>query len=196
MRLLIIALIGLLSLPVNAQDTPAPFGLSWLLTAEQVRELGVSLNEAATADFGTSYTATNLPKALADLETVFLSFGYDDRLYRVAAISREFSNDQYGISVRKRYDELAAALGKAYTPGEKHHRPSTDSFFGKPENFSYALSRGEAYWFSLFSSSEADIELSVGGSGSSDAYWRLIYTHRQGEAVFAKGKAAKETDAL
>ena len=196
MKILLVLIFGFIALPASAQQVPAPFGLTWLASAQEIETLGVKLTEVTMADFGESYSATSLPKALSDLETVVLSFGYDDQLYRVGAISREFENDQYGIRVRERYEELRTALSRTYKAGTQRHVASTDSFFGKPDNFLYSLYKGEAYWYSLFSSSEADIELSLDATGSSDGYWRVIYTHRAAASTFAQGKSEKETDAL
>jgi len=182
---------------VYAQDdTSAPFGLKWNASSDDIRSIGVNLSPANLSDFGTSYTATGLPKALSDMATVVLSFGYDDKLWRVAALSREFKNDQYGAAAKARYAEIEASLEKAYTAGSKFHRQSTDSYFGKPENFTYSLLKNEASWFSLYSSAAADIELSIGASGTSDSYWRLIYSYRDGEKKFRSGKKDAELDAL
>jgi hypothetical protein len=67
----------------------APFGLSWGMSAAEVRALGAELSEPKESDFGLSYTATKLPKVLTDVEAIYLSFGYDDKLWRVAAIRKE-----------------------------------------------------------------------------------------------------------
>lgn len=186
----------ILTSAVGAQNTPsAPFGLGWLQSADAIRALGVTLTNVDGDDFGVSYSATNLPKALSDLETVILSFGYNDKLYRIAALSREFESDDYGTSARSRYDEIASSLSKSYTSGEVYERRPTDSFYGEAENFSYAISQKKAFWFRMFSSLDADIELSI-GSNHTDTYWRLIYTHREGLKQFEAKKGEKELDAL
>ena len=184
-------------LPVLAQDAPpAPFGLSWLASSDQVRSLGVNLSPIEIATFGKSFTATNLPKALSDLDEVYLSFGYDDRLFRVTAFGTENKDDGYGTRVKTRYEELATALTKTYTAGEIEQITSSDSYFGRPENFAYSIAKNEAYWFRLFTSSVADIELAVVVNGVDDTLWRMIYTHRAAETEFEKSKATQEQDAL
>lgn len=185
-----------LSAQSSAQQTPpAPFGLVWLSTADEIRALGVTLTQIGGEDYGVSFAATGLPKALNDLETAILSFGYDDRLYRIAAISGEFANDYYGSSARARYDELAASLSKTYNPGRTFEQRATESYYDEPDKFAYALSESKAFWFRTFSSQEADIELSI-GSNHSDTYWRLIYTNLAGKQQFEVGKGARELDAL
>ncbi|WP_162247346.1 hypothetical protein [Devosia sp. Root635] len=177
-------------------DDTAPFGLAWMVSAEEITELGVVLTPVDMSGFGTSYLATNLPKALSDIETVVLSFGYTDELWRVAAISTEFENDSYGTAVRSRYSEIERSLEKSYTAGQKYHRPSTDSYYGKAENFTYSIDQNEANWFSTYTSLSADIELSIGAASTRDSFWRLIYSHRAGEAAFKAGKSDLELDAL
>jgi hypothetical protein len=178
-----------------AQEVAAPFGLQWLLTSDDIAKLGVSLSPVDFATYGKSFSATNLPKALSDTATVVLSFGYDNRLWRVVAISKEFDNDRYGIQAKSRYDQLAASLAKSYKLKSSNHRPSSDSFYGKADNFAYALSKNEAYWYSLYGSPSVDIELSI-GSNHQDTYWRLVYAHTGGRSAFEAEKADAELDAL
>lgn len=192
---LCMALLAATTLSASAQDSAGPFGLTWLVTSEQVKQLGVTLTPAENSNFGTSYMATNLPKALSDLDMVFLSFGYDDRLWRVAALGEENENDKYGFEGKARYDELKSSLGKSYTLQQSGEKPSSDSFYGKPENFAYSLSENEAFWYSTFSSPSADIELSL-NSDHYDTYWRIIYSNREGEELFTSGKKDAEIDAL
>ncbi|MBK1795475.1 hypothetical protein JHL21_13310 [Devosia sp. WQ 349] len=179
----------------NAQEDAAPFGLRWMASSVEIEALGVALTPMDIATFGKSFAATNLPKAISDLEAVVLSFGYDDRLWRVAAIGNEFDNDKYGSQAKSRYDQLAASLAKSYALTSRSHRPSSDNFYGKADNFAYALSKSEAYWYSLYGSPSAEIELSI-GSNHQDTYWRLVYSHIEGKSSFTARKADAELDAL
>lgn len=190
-----VAVASISSHSIAQQAPPAPFGLKWLGTTDEIRSLGVTLTPMDGGDYGVSFTATGLPKALSDLRTAILSFGYDDHLYRIVAISREFPNDYFGSSARARYDELAASLAKTYTPGEIYEQRPTESYYDEPDKFAYALSESKAFWFRMFSSPEASIELSI-GSSHYDTYWRLIYTNTAGQQQFEAGKGARELDAL
>lgn len=179
----------------SAQDA-APFGLQWLASKSEVQALGVSLSPVKETDYGTSFSATGLPKALSDMETAILSFGYNDQLWRIVAFGREFKNDQYGSAAKARYAEIAASLAKSYKVIDRNERPPADDFYAKPENFSYALSQNEAYWYSLYASPVADIELSLDAAALQNTYWRLIYSHRGGEQEFRTAKGAAEAEAL
>lgn len=178
-----------------SQEDSAPFGLEWLAAPAELAELGVVLTPIEVATFGESFAATNLPKGLSDIGAVVLSFGYDNRLWRVAALSNEFDNDRYGSQAKARYEQLASSLAKSYAIITSSHRASTDSYYGKPENFAYGISRNEAFWYSVYASPSAEIELSI-GSNHQNTYWRLIYTHNEGGAMFEASKADAELDAL
>jgi hypothetical protein len=145
--------------------------------------------------FGKSYVATRLPKGLSDLDTTILSFGYDDALWRVTAIGEENADDKYGNRGEARYDQLATTLAKSYKLEETfEHRPY-DGFYSKAENFAYAISQNEAWWYRNFRSPKIDIELSL-GSNHEDTYWRIIYSHRAAESTFDSIKADAELEAL
>lgn len=180
---------------VSAQEDAAPFGLKWMVSSDEIAALGVVLTPVEFPGYGESYTATQLPKALSDIETVVLSFGYNDQLWRVAAISSEFENDKFGSMAKARYSQLESSLSKSYDRGESYNRASADSFYGKPDNFAYSLSQNEAYWYSTFASPVASIELSL-DSNHHDTFWRLIYSHIAGEKAFETGKSDAELDAL
>lgn len=193
-----LAALAALSVTFNAhaqEDSIGPFGLPWMVTADEIKQLGVSLTPFPNDAFGASFSATNLPKALSDLEMVVLSFGFDDSLWRVAALGTENANDKYGHQGKARYNQLKGSLSKTYEAGASSERASTDSYYGDPENFAYALSENEAFWYSMFSSPVAEIELSL-NSNHYDTYWRLIYSHLDGRAAFEASKSDAELDAL
>jgi hypothetical protein len=179
----------------RAQEDAAPFGLVWLASSDEIAELGISLTPMDSGTFGKSFAASNLPKALSDIETVVLSFGYDDRLWRVVALSNDFDSDKYGSQGKARYAQIEASLKKSYELEDTYHQASSDSFYGKPDNFAYSLSKNEAFWYSTYSAPSADIELSL-NSDHEDTYWRLIYSHRAGKKAFDAGKSDAELDAL
>ena len=190
-----IAVVFALATPVAAQDA-GPFGLTWLVSTSDVEALGVSLAPLAGSDYGKAFTASGLPKALSDMETAILSFGYNDQLWRIVAFGKENDNDGYGSLAKARYADLATSLEKSYNVTGTYTRPALDSFYAKPENFAYALSKNEAFWYSTYTSPVADIELSIDAVGVNDTYWRLIYSHRAGEQTFLTAKGNAEADAL
>src|SRR5688572_2424732 len=91
---------------VSGQEQSGPFGLRWGQSAEAIRATGAELQPLPGADYGVVYTASKLEKVLSDQETTLLTFGHNDALWRVVAVSRTFNNDPYGAGARSRYNDL------------------------------------------------------------------------------------------
>jgi hypothetical protein len=198
--LLFIALIsGLAITPTaRAQDADrnaAPFGLLWAASAADTRSLGIELKEFPKNEFGVSYVATKLPKILSDVETVFVSFGYDDKLWRVTAISRSFANDPSGISVRTRYDELVSVLAEKYGKGQSIHHQDPEMWKG-PTEFVMGIKQGRSNWFTNFETNLLFIQLGIIAGASSTANWRIIMENKPLRANFGSSKKTHEKNAL
>jgi hypothetical protein len=172
-----------------------PLGLQWGMSSVQVRGLGVDLKDVALKDYGTSYAASKLPKMIADIESVVLSFGFDDKLWRIATVSKAFSNDPYGSAVRNRYDELSSELAEKYGRGEQHHQTGQD-FYAKADNFIYALHSGNSWYYTNYSTNLIGIQLSIRASDSSTAFYQIIFENQLLRSNFEKGKKTHEKDSL
>ena len=97
-----------------------PFGLVWGISADDVQSLGISIKPTTgQPNSGVSFFTTALPKSINDIDFVWLSFGYDDRLCRIEAYSRSFESDPYGYRVISRYKEIAASLSNRYGGGDE-----------------------------------------------------------------------------
>ena len=57
---------------------PAPLGLKWLATIEEIEYLHVRLQSIERKDLPNSYIATNLPNPVSAFREVIISFGEDD----------------------------------------------------------------------------------------------------------------------
>jgi len=198
--LVLVALISGLATPplARAQDADrnsAPFGLIWTMSTADTRSLGIDLKELPTMDFGASYVATKLSKILSDVENVFVSFGYEDKLWRVAAISRQFNNDPSGISVRVRYDELASVLAEKYGKGRQSHFQDTSMWKSSTE-FVMGIKVGRSNWFTNFETNLLLIQLGIIADSSSTAQWRIIMENKPLRIKFEAGKKAHERNAL
>jgi hypothetical protein len=152
----------------------APLGLHWGMSPAQVQGLGIDLKDVVLKDYGTSYAASKLPKMIADIESVVLSFGFDDKLWRISTVSKAFSNDPYGSAVRNRYDELSSELAEKYGRGEQHHQPG-QGFYAKADNFIYALHSGNAWYYTNYTTNLIGVQLSIRASDSSTAFYQMIF---------------------
>jgi len=176
-------------------DQEGPLGLTWGSTPDEVRALGVELKSYSDSQFGVTYEAAKLPRALSDQEGTLLAFGYDNKLWRVVAVSRSFSNDPTGMNLRGRYDELLAVLTEKYgVPSTVHSLGS--QFYQKPENFIYGLSNGEIKWFSNYQTPNLFIQLGLGADTMSSGRWKIIFQNKLLQKGFDAAKRAKEKGSL
>ena len=127
MRLIRILLLffGLPILATRAVETanpsdPAPFGLKWGMSVADAKALGVMLSDPDGKEkFGISYRATNIAqKYCLDSDLVALSFGFEDKLWRIVVIGQKMGSDPYGNGVKARYRELSTALSEKYGRGK------------------------------------------------------------------------------
>jgi hypothetical protein len=181
------------ALAQNQQEVP--FGLAWGQTISQVQGLGVDLKPFDSKDYGKSFVATGLPRALADQETALLSFGHDDRLWRIVAAGRKNDHDPSGATVRSRYDELRSILEEKYGKSKSVHRLG-DSIYSKPENFVYGLREGNSFWFSSFDSGNIAVELGIIALDMSTTRWRIIFEDKALSRQFENSKRSLEKKAL
>lgn len=182
--------------PSEAADGgEAPFGLVWGSSEAQVRAAGVVLTPSTDAEYGVSFSATRLPKAISDLQSVDLAFGYNDRLWRIVAVSKEFDNDPYGSAVLLRYDELVAALRKKYGQGAQTHQQDTEMWKGADE-FLMGIKQGRSWHYTIFKMGSISVEISVRALSSDTGIIVLIYVDRDLESEFKKKKGSAEENAL
>lgn len=174
----------------------APFGLTWGLGKAEIEALGVELKPSGIEKYGTAFMARNLPKAVSGLESIFLFFGHDDRLWRVAAASGAYDNDPYGYSVRARYDELKGLLDERYGKGESFHQAPENEFMRGDDNFVYSIHSGHRHYFTSWQAQDMDIELGIRTSDMNTTFWSLLYISKTEEARFEKANKAQEKDAL
>lgn len=181
---------------VAADDNgAAPFGLQWGMPSSQARAIGVSLTEDSHKNYGATYIATTLPKMIADVQTVLLSFGFNDNLWRVVAISKDFPNDPYGSAVQRRYGDLAAELAEKYGRGANESGAS-DVFYRDPKLFVYSIQSGNAWCYTNYHNSLVTIQIGIGATDSYTAFYRIIFESNSLKSDFEKGKKINEKGAL
>ncbi|HKY85693.1 MAG TPA: hypothetical protein VJL90_02915 [Pseudorhodoplanes sp.] len=183
----------LCSFPSFANE--APLGLTWGATSEDVRAMGVELKESSGKDFGVSYTATSLPKAISDQDGALLSFGYDNRLWRILIFSRAFNDDPYGTAVKERYKQLQDVLAEKYGKAKSTHQLG-ESIYSEPRYFVSGISGGKSAWFTNFDNPLLFVQISIGASSGSTGFWRIIFEHKDGRRSFDAGKRQREKGAL
>lgn len=186
-----------LALPTHAQSpaTDGPIGLVWGSSSAEVQAKGVELKEIEGRDFGKSYLASKMEKALADQSAALLSFGFNDKLWRVLITSRPFSEDPAGSAAVARYDELASLLSDKYGKGTQVHRLG-ESIYARSGYFVAGIRGGQSRWFTNFDTSNLFIQLGLTASDSSTATWRLIYENKIFRRDFEASKRSREKGTL
>lgn len=160
------------------QSYDAPFGLTWGMTIDEVKELGVNLETLENYNDKNAFLATGLSKAISDLDAVLLNFGYNDRLFEIRGVSDVFQNDPYAFALKKRYDELSQILENKY--GNKKETHFIDKrLYTEPDEFLVGIERGRSYYFTTFSNSEIEVNLSINAISRDSANYLLIYEHKQ-----------------
>lgn len=185
----------LMVVTTRAQPTPAeaPFGLTWGMSAEQVQAQGVTITEIPEQKFGKSFAAKSLPKVIGDTELVHLSFGNDNKLWRIAAVSKSTKDDPYGSAIKLRYDDLAAALAEKYGRGTQEHFAAK---FHEHEHFVMGIKSGDNWWYTNFASPVVTVQIGIGATDFTSAHWLLIYSNKGLSAGFDKSKREREKSAL
>lgn len=186
-----------LASPTHAQSpaTDAPIGLVWGSSSAEVQAKGIELKEIEGTDFGKSYLASKLEKTLADQSAALLSFGFNDKLWRVLITSRPFSEDPAGSAAVARYDELASLLSDKYGKGTQVHRLG-ESIYAQSGYFVAGIRGGQSRWFTNFDNSNLFIQLGLTASDSSTATWRLIYENKIFRRDFEASKRSREKGTL
>jgi hypothetical protein len=181
--------------PAYAAENAAPLGLTWGASVDETRAIGVDLQSLPNKDGGDTYVAQKLPKALSDQDGALLSFGFDNKLWRIVAISRPFSNDPQGTAVKARYQELLTSLTEKYGKPRSVHSLG-DSIFSQPAYFVAGLRGGNSFWYSNFDGAEMKVQIGIQGETNDTARWRIHYENKGLLRSFEESKRLKENGSL
>jgi len=168
--------------PAAAQDGSRPpgdllsgLGLAWGMSVDDVLDLGYY--DLAEMDpepgHGIPYMADRYPRVLDDMSRLFLFFGYDDRLWRIAILGggvRDRSG--LGTALFERYDELNAMLAQIYGEGVQYHfRPA--SLADDPGFTLGSLQVGQSWHFTEYRHGDDAIQLGLKARHFAAGYYAL-----------------------
>lgn len=174
----------------------APFGLSWQANETDIKNMGVVLTPTQQEDYVNSFIATQLPKEAKGFRIVQLSFGEENKLWRIIAYG-DFIDDEadasQGLKLYKMYARLLnQKYGKQqefYTPAvttvEKEviiqGRPTKQSEqveekIGNP-NFLSQLQQGTASLYSTFEGNGIGAALALNVDGEGKSYIIIDYKY-------------------
>jgi hypothetical protein len=175
---------------------PAPFGLKWGMSVADAKTSGIKLSDLdEKKNFGISYRATDLPRVLPDAEFVALSFGFQDKLWRIMVIGQNVTNDPYGGGVKVRYSELVAALSEKYGRGKSYEFQDTELWKGADE-FLMGINVGRSWYYTDFDTPELLVQIGIQAEDANTAHWRIIYEFKTLRGLFQTDQKTREKDAL
>ena len=174
---------------------PAPFGLKWLATVEEIKYMKILLKPKQVKDAPNSYTAQNLPKPVKSFREVLLSFGDNDALWRIAGFGVLIEDDtkaSKGLAEYKKfYDMLNEKYGNAeqfFTPavvnideevtaedGSKSHKIKQKIIEMGDEGFKEKLMNGESTLYSTFENNDIGVTLALLADGNGQTFIMIDY---------------------
>lgn len=158
-------------------ESEAPFGLSWGVSVEQLKDSGVKLQLRLPDNSGVRFAAANLPKALSDLGEAILSFGNDDKLHKVEAISEDVTNDPAGTRLKGRYAALSRALTAKYGKGVVRHEIPEP--WTRPNDFLTGIYRGSSHHYTDFAGENVTVRLEIRATRRGLSNYVLIFQHKK-----------------
>ena len=177
--------------PIAAQANAAPFGLVWGATAEQIKTQGVELTPIEEKDYVNSFSARRLPKSIADFDQVNLTFGEEDKLWRIIAYSTPLQDTPDASKVMRLYNIYSDLLAKKYGNAQEFFTPAeieiqTQDERGRPAvikerapignpDFLNQLQNGTAVLYSTFDNKDVGAALAVNVDGDGKSYIVIDY---------------------
>lgn len=173
----------------------APFGLLWGETYEETLSSGVILTRTEEKDYVNSFIATQLPKPLKDIRYIVVTFGEDNKLWRIISYGKFIKDTPDAALILKEYNRFYDMLEKKYGHGEQTYVPKitqitkiVDAGYGKTKEekenveeqignpeFLAQLQSGDADLYASFYNDEVGAVLSVNVDGSGNSYLILEY---------------------
>ncbi len=173
----------------------APFGLLWGETFEEMASSGVILTRTEEKDYVNCFIATQLPKPLKDMRYVVVTFGEENRLWRIISYGQFIKDTPDGALTVKEYKRFYDLLDKKYGNTEQIYVPkitqvtktielgngktkqeieNVEEPIGNP-NFLEQLQSGNADLYATFYNNEVGAVLSVNVDGNGNSYLILEY---------------------
>ena len=100
---------------------PAPFGLLWLAPKEKIEQMNVVLTPKTFKDSPNSFIASNLPKPVSAFESVLVSFGENDILWRIAGYGLPMEDDDKATKGLKEYQKFYDIFNEKYGNAEEFY---------------------------------------------------------------------------
>ncbi len=169
----------------------APFGLVWGSTINETRNQGIILTAVGEKDYVNSFAAAKLPKPVAGIDKVDITFGEENRLWRIIAYGRLIDDDASASKVLREYKIYSDLLARKYGHKQEFFTPaqievtekdakgkditvSKDAPIGNPD-FLNQLQQGTATLYSTYYNDEVGAALAINVDGDKKSYIVIDY---------------------
>ena len=168
-----------------AEPLPAPFGLSWDMSAAELKSIGFA--KATTTGGLDIYSSVSVPKAWSKGET-YMAAIYNEKLVKVIALSTDITEDVYGSRGKAAYEELKEILTQKYGAPDSFERIGM-SLYDESDEFYQCLDyAGCGAYISTFEMAGGTVGLQLKGKSRGVGYLTVSYE----SPAFAEAKAAIE----
>ena len=170
---------------------PAPFGLSWGASYEEIKNEGVILTPVGQKDYINNFSATHLPKNIRVFREVILTFGIENELWRMIAYGNFLDDTPSAEKVVSLYNQYYKLLEEKYGNAQQFYTPNVinvdkplgngktetvqqEQAIGNP-NFLKELQSGQAFLYATFENGQVGAALSVNVDGQGKSYITIEY---------------------
>ncbi len=175
MHRMLTATLALAAITAFAEPAPAPFGLTWGISAQALSEGGITLKAGERKGNLLSMTTRELPLDLEHAELYFLLFDDEAGLVKVQYVSSLIHGDPNGMHGRERYRELKLALSEKYGLPEVHEIFGLAEFTG-PDQFYQCLNDEKCgWWHSTYRHGDLAVRLELNGTAEGTGFVTLQY---------------------
>lgn len=172
----------------------APFGLFWKANIESIKNLGVILKPIEQEDYKNVFVAQQLPKGSKGFQKVQVTFGEENEMWRIYAVSDFMDDNQRASKGLRLYEMYARLLNKKYGNQKDFYTPAYRTVEkevmerGRPvkvteqvpeklenENFLKQLQSGDATLYSTFEGNGIGVALALNVDGNGQSYIVIDY---------------------
>ena len=173
----LVLMICAMSLLLAAEEKEkGPFGTKWLMTKEELAEVGTFGEIINSNEYCTMYDF-HPKKTHSAFESYTVILGKDEGLVKVIAYGKDISCNEYGTALKNEYNSMKASLTGSYGSAKQEYDFNTSSLWSDPEDWMYSLAKGYRYLACYWELPRISVVLEALGSSSSKGYIKLTYEH-------------------
>ncbi|MBS4774101.1 MAG: hypothetical protein KHX55_07520 [Proteobacteria bacterium] len=176
---------------IVTRSMAAPFGLVWGASINETKNQGIVLTRIGEKDYVNNFSAAKLPKPVSAFDKVDLTFGEENKLWRIIAYGKLLDDDASASKVLREYKIYSALLAKKYGHKQEFFTPAKidviekdakgkdvtvqkDAPIGNPD-FLNQLQQGTATLYSTYYNDEVGAALAINVDGDKKSYIVIDY---------------------